>query len=187
VPPSQPIGRVRKSANDVRADTIVDRRVPPTLQAFPDDRFARMKSVERINDLGRPYFAAALGITVTRADAAPTPTLVLRMSVGSGHLAPHEYVHGGVIILLADTACGYGSFAIQPPEAIGFFTVESKTSHLSAVRSGVLECTARARHVGRSTHVWDAEVVELGSAKLIAMFRCTQLLLYPTGSKDPPA
>jgi uncharacterized protein (TIGR00369 family) len=143
-----------------------------------------MKSVARINELGRPYFAASLGITVIRAEATPTPTLVVRMPVGRGHLAPHEYVHGGVIILLADTACGYGSFAIQPPEASGFFTVESKTSHLSAVQSGVLECTARARHIGRSTHVWDAEVIELGSARLIAMFRCTQLLLYPTGAKE---
>ena len=143
-----------------------------------------MKSAASINELGRPYFAADLGITVTRAEATPTPTLIVRMPVGRGHLAPHEYVHGGVIILLADTACGYGSFAILPPGATGFFTVESKTSHLSAVRSGVLECTARARHVGRNTHVWDADVTELGSAKLIAMFRCTQLLLYPTGARE---
>lgn len=146
-----------------------------------------MKPAEHLNEFGQPYFAASLGIIVTHAASAPTPTVTLQMPVGRGHLAPHEYVHGGVIILLADTACGYGSFAILPPEASGFFTVESKTSHLSAVQSGVLECTARARHIGRSTHVWDAEVIELGSAKLIAMFRCTQLLLYPSGSRQSPS
>lgn len=139
-----------------------------------------MKSAKHLNEIGRRYLAARIGIIATHATATPTPTVTLQMKLRSAHLAPHDYVHGGAIILLADTACGYGSFAILPANASGFFTIESKTSHLGAVQRGVLECTARARHVGRSTHVWDAEVIELGSGKLIAMFRCTQLLLYPT-------
>lgn len=142
-----------------------------------------MKSAERLNEMGQRYLAARMGITVTHAAAAPTPTVTVQMKVRRGHMAPHDYVHGGAIIVLADTACGYGSFAILPTEANGFFTIESKTSHLGAVHSGVLQCTAVARHIGRSTHVWDAEVIELGSAKLVAMFRCTQLLLYPTSPK----
>jgi len=32
-------------------------------------------------------------------------------------------------------------------------------------------------HLGRSTQVWDATVTN-GEGKLIAMFRCTQMILY---------
>ncbi|MGH9199500.1 MAG: PaaI family thioesterase, partial [Acidimicrobiia bacterium] len=32
-------------------------------------------------------------------------------------------------------------------------------------------------HVGRSTHVWDAEVTNESTGKTIALFRCTQMVL----------
>jgi acyl-coenzyme A thioesterase PaaI-like protein len=38
-----------------------------------------------------------------------------------------------------------------------------------------------ALHQGRTTQVWDAVVVSEGSAKPIAQFRCTQMILWPKG------
>jgi acyl-coenzyme A thioesterase PaaI-like protein len=38
---------------------------------------------------------------------------------------------------------------------------------------------ASAVHLGRTTQVWDAVVTEQGSGKTIALFRCTQMILYP--------
>ncbi|MDQ5888793.1 MAG: hypothetical protein QG667_2087, partial [Pseudomonadota bacterium] len=32
---------------------------------------------------------------------------------------------------------------------------------------------------GRNTQVWDAEVKHKESGKVIALFRCTQMVLYP--------
>ena len=88
---------------------------------------------------------------------------------------------------LADTACGYGCWASLPTSASGFLTIESKSNHIGASKRGTLECTARARHVGRTTQVWDAEVIELESSKVIAMFRCTQLVLhFPVGAVNFP-
>jgi uncharacterized protein (TIGR00369 family) len=142
-----------------------------------------MMSVERVNEIGHRYLSARLGIVATHVEAVPTPTMTVQMKVRRGHLAPHDFVHGGAIALLADTACGYGCLATLSDRVSGFLTIESKTNHLGAVQSGVLECTARARHVGRSTQVWDAEILELVSGKLVAMFRCTQLLLYANSDK----
>jgi acyl-coenzyme A thioesterase PaaI-like protein len=34
-------------------------------------------------------------------------------------------------------------------------------------------------HGGRTTQVWDVEVRDESSGKLLALFRCTQLILYP--------
>ncbi|MBV8134965.1 MAG: PaaI family thioesterase, partial [Deltaproteobacteria bacterium] len=32
---------------------------------------------------------------------------------------------------------------------------------------------------GRTTQVWDATVITLETGKTLALFRCTQLVLYP--------
>lgn len=136
-----------------------------------------MNAVERLNALGRDGLCGRMGIVVTALAATPQPTLTLQMRVEPEHHAPHGFLHGGAIAVLADSACGLATFANLPEGVSNFFTVESKCNHLGAVRDGVLECTARARHLGRSTQVWDAEVTEPATGKLIAMFRCTQMLL----------
>jgi uncharacterized protein (TIGR00369 family) len=50
--------------------------------------------------------------------------------------------------------------------------------HLGTARDGVIECVATAVHLGRTTQVWDA-VVKDRVGKTIALFRCTQMILYP--------
>jgi uncharacterized protein (TIGR00369 family) len=145
-----------------------------------------VNSAEELNAVGRRFLPARLGIRVTATQQVPEPAITVEMSVRPRHLAPHGYVHGGAIMLLADTACGYGALANLPIGATGFLTVESKTNHLGAVRDGTLACIARTRHAGRSTQVWDADVTDLRTGKLIAMFRCTQMLLYSAPGEAAP-
>lgn len=87
------------------------------------------------------------------------------------------------MITLADTCCGYGCVASLPPGAENFTTVELKSNHLGTARDGLVTCTATAVHLGRSTQVWDAVVSHQG--KTIALFRCTQMLLYPSRATAP--
>jgi 1,4-dihydroxy-2-naphthoyl-CoA hydrolase len=91
-------------------------------------------------------------------------------------LAPNGYLHAGAVVALADTACGYGCFASLPEGGTGFTTIELKTNFLGTARDGTLECEAVRVHGGRTTQVWDATVRH--GAKAIALFRCTQLVLY---------
>jgi acyl-coenzyme A thioesterase PaaI-like protein len=37
---------------------------------------------------------------------------------------------------------------------------------------------AKALHLGKTTQVWDAVVMHRESGKTIALFRCTQLIIY---------
>jgi acyl-coenzyme A thioesterase PaaI-like protein len=39
-------------------------------------------------------------------------------------------------------------------------------------------CEARMAHGGRTTQLWDATVTN-AEGKALALFRCTQLVLYP--------
>src|SRR5215813_1119049 len=94
-------------------------------------------------------------------------------------LAPNGYLHAASVVALADTACGYGCLAHLPADATGFTTIELKTNFLGTAREGTVGCAARAVHLGRTTHVWDATVFRKDDArKPIALFRCTQMILY---------
>lgn len=98
-----------------------------------------------------------------------------RMLITSHHRAPNGFLHAASVIALADTCCGYGSFAHLPEDAKGFTTIELKSNHLGTALEGTLECEAQAVHLGRNTQVWDATVSAGG--KTIALFRCTQMIL----------
>ena len=39
-------------------------------------------------------------------------------------------------------------------------------------------------HTGRTTQVWDAEVTHRESGRTLALFRCTQMILYPRAVAD---
>lgn len=94
-------------------------------------------------------------------------------------LAPNGYLHAATVIALADTACGYGCIAHLPPGAENFTTIELKANFLGTAREGKLVCVATASHLGGTTQVWDAMVTDSGKGRSIALFRCTQLILWP--------
>ena len=96
-------------------------------------------------------------------------------------LAPNGYLHAATVIGLADTASGYGCRSHLPPAAEGFTTIELKSNFLGTARDGVIHCVATAVHMGSTTQVWDATVTRRSDGRTIALFRCTQMILYPKG------
>ena len=94
-------------------------------------------------------------------------------------LAPNGYLHAATVIALADTAAGYACLAHLPDGAQNFTTIELKCNFLSTAREGTLACVARAAHLGRATHVWDATVTRKSDGVATALFRCTQRVLPP--------
>lgn len=124
--------------------------------------------------LGEGRFPGWLGVEVVEVERGRTH---MRLALRETHLAPNGYLHAGVVIGLADSACGYGCVASFPEGAVNFATIEVKTNFLGTALEGELECEAWMVHGGRTTQVWDAEV--RAGDRSIALFRCTQLILYP--------
>jgi uncharacterized protein (TIGR00369 family) len=103
-----------------------------------------------------------------------------RMTVTKHHMAPNGFLHAASVIALADSACGYGCVVSLPEGASGFNTIELKSNFLGTVREGGgVACVATLAHGGRNTQVWDAVVTAEATGKTIALFRCTQMVLYP--------
>lgn len=130
-------------------------------------------SPEEMTERCRGYLPALFGITVTAIEAGKVTST---LSVRPEFLAPNGFLHAATLIALADTTCGIGTLCEVPPGA-SFTTVELKTNFLGTVRDGGLVCTAEAKHLGRTTQLWDAEVTAAATGKRLALFRCTQMVL----------
>ena len=134
-----------------------------------------MTTLDQLNARSEGYLPGLLGIEfLTLEPGRMTNRLVIRSEL----LAPNGYLHAAAVIALADTACGYGTFTDLPEGANNFTTIELKSNFLGTARDGTITCTATRLHNGRTTQVWDAEVKD-GRGKTIALFRCTQMILYP--------
>jgi 1,4-dihydroxy-2-naphthoyl-CoA hydrolase len=132
-----------------------------------------MRTAEEFNRAGDGTLPGLIGVEVVAVEGA---TVRSRLAVRPELMAPIGYLHAATVIALADTTCGYGAWANLPAGASGFTTIELKTNFLGTAREGVVTCEARLVHGGRTTQVWDAEVVAEASGKTIALFRCTQLI-----------
>jgi len=133
-------------------------------------------TLESFNQLSQTTLPGHLGIIITSLqDNEVTAELAVKPFL----LAPNGFLHAGSVITLADTATGFGCWASLPEGASGFTTIELKSNHLSTARDGVIYCVAKAIHRGKTTQVWDAVVKNKATDQTIAMFRCTQMILYP--------
>lgn len=119
-----------------------------------------------------------LGVRIVDVDG---PRLASELEVRPDLLAPNGFLHAATVIALADTTCGFGARLHLPDGATGFTTVELKANFLGTARDGAIDCAAELVHGGRTTQVWDARVTDRSSGRTIAIFRCTQLVLYPRG------
>ena len=134
-----------------------------------------MTTPEQFNRRGAENLPGLLGIVITHVDKSE---LRAELQVKKSHLAPNGFLHAGTVVTLADTCAGYACAVNLPEGATGFTTIELKTNHLGTALEGTLECTATPVHRGRTTQVWDAEVRHAQSGRTLALFRCTQMILY---------
>jgi len=125
-------------------------------------------------ELGRDRLPGLLGIEV---DSIEEGHVSMHVVLRDELLAPNGYLHAATVVGLADSACGYGCIASLPAGATGFTTIELKTNFLGTALDGTLLCESNRVHGGRTTQVWDATVTD-ESGKTLALFRCTQLILY---------
>jgi len=133
-------------------------------------------SLVAFNERGKGKLPAYLGIVFTQSEKS---ALCAELELKDFHMAPNGFLHAGSVVTLADTTCGYGCFANLPDGATGFTTVELKCNHLGTAREGTIVSRATPVHLGKTTQVWDAVVTHKETGRTIALFRCTQLVLYP--------
>ncbi|MDM0074355.1 PaaI family thioesterase [Variovorax sp. J2P1-59] len=138
----------------------------------------RAPTADELNQRGAENLPGYLGIVITHVGPSEVRS---ELPVRKALMAPNGFLHAGSVVTLADTSAGYGCVASLPEGATGFTTIELKSNHLGTARDGTIECTATAVHLGKTTQVWDSVVRHRETGKTIALFRCTQMVLYAKG------
>ncbi len=137
--------------------------------------FNKNVTIENLEKMGKGGLSDFLGVEILSIEEGK---MTSRLSIKPHHIAPNGFLHAATIIALADTTCGYASFAHLPEGAESLCTIELKSNYLGTVREGGIFCVATAMHLGKNTQVWDAKVSDEKTGKVIALFRCTQMNLF---------
>lgn len=110
-------------------------------------------------------------------DHATANLVIGHIDVTENLIAGTGFLFAPAVIALADTCAAIGC-GHNIAEGASFTTIELKSNFLSSARVGErVTCRCTPRHVGRQTHVWDADVTNTSTGKTMALFRCTQMVL----------
>ncbi len=91
------------------------------------------------------------------------------------------FVHGGIIGMIADTACGYAAYSLMPADS-SLVTVEYKINILAPAR-GSLVARGEVIRPGRTLTIARAEVYAEGRKHVATM---QQTLMMLPGTPDTP-
>lgn len=133
-------------------------------------------SVEDLNRANIGKLPEHLGLTIIEVTEGKVAG---RFRVRPDLVSHTGYLLAGVVLGIADLLCGYGVSTAWPEGANGFTTAEVKCNFMGTLLEGAGIMTAELLHGGRTTQVWDAKFTSEATGKLLAVFRCTQIILYP--------
>jgi 1,4-dihydroxy-2-naphthoyl-CoA hydrolase len=85
---------------------------------------------------------------------------------------PFGLMHGGVMSSLVESVCSRATALAVYGDGMAAMGQSINVSFMRPITSGHAEVRARARHRGRTTWVWEAEVVD-ADGKLCALGRMT--------------
>jgi 1,4-dihydroxy-2-naphthoyl-CoA hydrolase len=97
--------------------------------------------------------------------------ILARVAVTDSLRQPLGLVHGGVYATIADAITNEGGRVVS-----------SQTSFLRPITDGTIHATARRRHKGRTTAVWEVDI-EDDAGRLCALVRTT---VYPDPDPGRP-
>jgi uncharacterized protein (TIGR00369 family) len=100
-----------------------------------------------------------------------------RVPVDERTRQPYGILHGGVSVVLAETLGSCGAAYASPPghRAVG---LDINANHLRSTSTGWVTGSCRPVHIGRSTHVWQIDLVN-DAGQLTCVSRITMAILNP--------
>jgi 1,4-dihydroxy-2-naphthoyl-CoA hydrolase len=116
-----------------------------------------------------PGFAETLGIEWLDQDPGNARA---RIPIRDALRQPFGLMHGGVMSSLVESICSYSTALAVGGEQMMAMGQSISVSFLRPITEGQAEVRAEARHRGRTTWVWDAEVVD-AAERLCALAQMT--------------
>jgi 1,4-dihydroxy-2-naphthoyl-CoA hydrolase len=135
---------------------------------------------EQINQLAPGTMVERIGIEFTEVG---DDFLKARMPVDDRTVQPARLLHGGASVVLAETLGSVAANLCIDPARKTAVGLEINANHVRAVRDGVVAGTARALHLGATTHIWQIMISD-ARERLVCVARLTMAIL---DRREPPA
>lgn len=112
---------------------------------------------------------AKLGIQIEEV----TPERVTAIMPVEGNTQPDGFLHGGATCSLIETLASIGAAVVAgwPEKAV--MGQSQSTNFLSTATSGVVRGVATPVRTGRTTHLWNVDVADAETGKVVASGRVT--------------
>jgi 1,4-dihydroxy-2-naphthoyl-CoA hydrolase len=105
--------------------------------------------------------------------------IVLSMPVTPKTHQPWGYLHGGVSVMLAETAATMGATMNIDQEKQLAVGIEINANHIRSKKDGVITATATPVHIGRAVSLWEIRITD-EKEKLVCISRCTLSIIDNT-------
>ena len=133
-------------------------------------------TLDKLNAWNQGCAVSHLGIEFTEIG---DDFLRARVPVDARTKQPYGLLHGGVSVVLAETLGSVGAACACPAghRAVG---LDINANHLRSATQGWVTGTARPVHIGKTTHVWQIDMVN-EAGELTCVSRITMAVLAPKG------
>lgn len=130
--------------------------------------------LEQVNALNKDTMMEVLGIC---CEEIGDDYLVATMPVDRRTHQPMGLLHGGASAALIETIGSMGSVLLIDVEKYAPVGLEINANHMGSVRSGSVRAKGTVIHAGKRTHVWQVDIHDEGTGKLVCTGRLTVMIV----------
>ncbi len=131
-------------------------------------------SLELINSMNKNTLMEVLGITCI---GLGKDFVQSKMPVDQRTHQPMGLLHGGASAALIESIGSMGSSLLVDITKYQPVGLEINCNHVSGISSGYVVATGKIVHAGRRSHVWQVDIHEDGTDRLIATGRLTVMII----------
>lgn len=131
-------------------------------------------SLTEVNSFNKNTLMETLGIECIEIGA---DFLRSRMPVSSKTHQPVGLLHGGASAALIESIGSMGSVLLIDVSKEVPVGLEVNANHVGSIREGWVIATGKLVHAGKRTHVWQVDIHEEGTDRLICTGRLTVMIV----------
>jgi 1,4-dihydroxy-2-naphthoyl-CoA hydrolase len=130
--------------------------------------------LELINSMSRNTLMEVLDIKCVEVG---DDYVIATMPVNSKTHQPMGLLHGGASAALIESICSMGSSLALDLEKEVPVGVEINANHIGGMRDGIVRAVGKLVHAGKRTHVWQVDLTDDATGKLICTGRLTVMVV----------
>jgi 1,4-dihydroxy-2-naphthoyl-CoA hydrolase len=131
-------------------------------------------TVSQINEFNKGTMMDYLDIECQEIGA---DYIIATMPVASKVKQPMGLMHGGASLVLIESIGSMGSACMLDLDKKAPVGLEINANHIGSMKSGLVKAIGKLVHFGNSTHIWQVDLFDSESNKLICTGRLTVLII----------